>query len=792
MSVATRVRYDRDKVAAAAEGKWPEILPALVPSFNPEHANGNGQPCPNCKDGDDRFNVGSDFSKTGSCFCRVCGLGGDGFSALMKMNRWTFTQALRAVAEFLNVDPEPSASKPADKQSNRSKAPSAETLQKMPTAFEERAIREGKLEGLAAELGVSARSLRETRTGWNGEAWTNPETDASGQVVGINQRFPDGVKRAYRGHKRGLMIADRGGSILYCVEGASDTAAVIDLGLSVIGRPSANGGADYLVELLRDDPRTLFILGENDAKPDGSWPGLAGAVSIARKLGEAGVDVQVALPADGAKDVRDWKAKFPDGDFVESLDTYSLDEAETLLKYTADEAAVLGGDNDEEELDGPGEVDPPREAEEVIQSSFTVDSKCSLVHYQDAFHAYDGQRWRQKDFGAIHQNVARHLAWKYQRIGQSQIANTIAYLKAWTYLPPSTPQNSWLHKDQGYRLAVKNGLINLDTWQLEPHSRDWFSPVALPVEFDPRARCNLWSRTLETNLEGDTERINILQEFAGYLLWPTLEYQKYLTLIGEGGNGKSVFIAGLQAMLGDENVSNYSIDYLGQNRFAPIGTIGKLANLCADISEVDRLAEGVLKQLVSGDTMACDRKNLPILNVRPTAKLVFSANNLPRFRDRSSGMTRRMIIVPFNRKVSPDEAIRGMDRPEFWECELPGILNWALEGLRRLRRRNAFSDSSVCNEQMESYRLDNNPAAAFIEEMLTVSEDPSAFLVKADVYRQYRIWCENHGRRPLSDAEFGRELKRAFEGLEEGRPRINGRRKRGYFGLRMYLEPQPI
>jgi len=179
-----------------------------------------------------------------------------------------------------------------------------------------------------------------------------------------------------------------------------------------------------------------------------------------------------------------------------------------------------------------------------------------------------------------------------------------------------------------------------------------------------------------------------------------------------------------------------------------------------------------------------DRKHQSMLDVTPTAKLVFSANNLPRFTDRSSGMTRRMIIVPFNRTVPEDEKVLDMDKPEFWMSELPGILNWALEGLVRLRQKNGFTDSVETREAAEEYRLDNNPAVVFIEERLVVNEDPNSWVLKSDVYRSYRDWCTSHGRKPLGDAEFGKEVRRALN-VKDGRQRIDGVRQRVYYMLKL-------
>ena len=146
-----------------------------------------------------------------------------------------------------------------------------------------------------------------------------------------------------------------------------------------------------------------------------------------------------------------------------------------------------------------------------------------------------------------------------------------------------------------------------------------------------------------------------------------------------------------------------------------------------------------------------------------------------------------MIIVPFNREVPIDERMQGLDRPEAWTDELSGMLNWALEGLQRLLKNRSFTHSEICHETVNEYREDNNPASVFIADNLVVDEDPDSYVLKSEVYRQYRAWCQTNGRQPLCDAEFGKEVRRVHKGLDAGRKNIRGRRQQVFRGLRLLL-----
>lgn len=328
--MGTATRYDKDTVLRHASGRWPDIMAALA-AWPDSIMDGNGHPCPICRAGSDRFNVGADFAQTGTAFCRGCKLGGDGPNALQKSNGWTFAETLQRLGEYLNI--------PADEHS----APPRVTRGDVAEQCHHRAIEKEKLRPLAAELGVSIDALTRLRCGWNNETWTFPETDDAGKVVGINRRFPDGSKRHMKGHKRGLMIADEGTGTLYIVEGATDTATMIDSGCSVIARPSANGGGKLLQGYLTGQilTRDVVVVGERDKKETGIWPGLQGALSIARKLADSKHNIRIALPQEGSKDIRDWRRQHPDADLPASLQVLTIDEAAALMRdLSADSGQV--------------------------------------------------------------------------------------------------------------------------------------------------------------------------------------------------------------------------------------------------------------------------------------------------------------------------------------------------------------------------------------------------------------------------------------------------------------------
>jgi len=208
---------------------------------------------------------------------------------------------------------------------------------------------------LAAELGVSAAALGDLNVGWDpgGRFRSFPERDGDGQVIGINARHADGSKKRLYGGQSGLTYADgwdTGSGLILLVEGGSDTAALMTIGLSVVGRPSNRAGVQLLIDLLyeADIDREIVVIGERDEKDDGRWPGRDGAISTAEQLAE-GLERPVAwsLCPDGAKDARSWLGSMPTlpmarlaALFVEGLEMETVDPPFTYSAPPPDGPAV--------------------------------------------------------------------------------------------------------------------------------------------------------------------------------------------------------------------------------------------------------------------------------------------------------------------------------------------------------------------------------------------------------------------------------------------------------------------
>jgi putative DNA primase/helicase len=180
-------------------------------------------------------------------------------------------------------------------------------------------------------------------------------------------------------------------------------------------------------------------------------------------------------------------------------------------------------------------------------------------------------------------------------------------------------------------INVKNGLLNITSEELKPHSPEFLSPVQLPVVFDTSANCPAWERFVVEVFPKDAQEL--AWDMPAWLMTPDTSIQKAILLVGEGANGKSVYLAGLRTFLGRANVASETLHRLESNRFGVAQLVGKLANICPDLPSASLAGSSVFKLITGGDCITGEHKFKQPFSFIPFARLVFSANHLPRSAD---------------------------------------------------------------------------------------------------------------------------------------------------------------
>lgn len=317
-----------------------------------------------------------------------------------------------------------------------------------------------------------------------------------------------------------------------------------------------------------------------------------------------------------------------------------------------------------------------------------------------------------------------------------------------------------LTPDKGIITNVKNGLLNIVTRQLKPHTPNYVSLVQSPVEYDPNARAATWIDCVHAWMEGDeeTEKTRLLQQYAGYCLSSSMKHSKALFLVGDGGNGKSTFADTISMVIGQEGVSRIDLEDI-YGAFGLAGLIGKRLNIVEEVSG-NYYQSHKLKKLVSGEEVTINMKYKEQFKFQPQAKFIFAVNTMPQVDDSSVASERRIVAVQFNNnfRARPNTELRYHDGA--LAKELQGILNWMLDGVASLRETGEFIATSEQKKLLADYREENSSVEGFIKECLEFTDENDGDETEtADLYEAYKLYCHKDGRKHKKKISFTKELK---------------------------------
>ncbi|VUT25809.1 MAG: hypothetical protein MASP_01174 [Candidatus Methanolliviera sp. GoM_asphalt] len=335
--------------------------------------------------------------------------------------------------------------------------------------------------------------------------------------------------------------------------------------------------------------------------------------------------------------------------------------------------------------------------------------------------------------------------------------------------------------ENGY-LPLWNGILNLETLELETFSPDQIWTFKLPVKYDPKAKCPKFKKFLGEVFMGAEETIESIREQFGYCLYPQMPTQISFWWYGSGANEKTQLAEILRAMLGSKNVTHIDLRTLEHGRFDRRHLFGKLANI---IGEPDpRILEKstVFKACTGGDIIYSDVKNRDPIEFQNFSKFFIYANEYPQIADVSNAFWWRVLAVDFPNVFEGSNVVKDIGK-RIAEAELSGILNWALEGLRCLKDNNwEFIVSSKEEEAKERLVMMSNPVHAFVDAECVM--DVSAKTATVELYDRYKESCEERGIGIKSVDSFGRDLSR-IPRISKGLVRYGGKREKGWIGIRL-------
>ena len=320
-------------------------------------------------------------------------------------------------------------------------------------------------------------------------------------------------------------------------------------------------------------------------------------------------------------------------------------------------------------------------------------------------------------------------------------------------------------------IAFRNGVYDMTTEKLLPFSPDLVITNRIPWNYNEDAYNEAVDKTLNKIACNDEKIRHLLEECIGYCFYRRAELSKFFILTGEKNNGKSTFLEMVKTLLGEDNVSALDLEDMNE-RFAVASMFGKLANIGDDISDEFLHGRGVsmLKKVVSGNMVKAEFKGQDAFFFNPYVKLLFSANDIPRTKDKTGAVLRRMVIIPFNARFTKDDPdydpyiVYKLKSEEAMEY----LVQIGLDGLFDVISNNGFTDSEKVDKAIEEYNEENNPILLFIKDAEIVGR------FTKDCYKEYQSFCIENGYTQCTFSMFTRQIKQKLR-VTVKKVRISGK-----------------
>ena len=430
-------------------------------------------------------------------------------------------------------------------------------------------------------------------------------------------------------------------------------------------------------------------------------------------------------------------------------------------------------------------------AESFLADYKTANTLLTLRYWNGNWYLFTANGWKCLTQEEMKMRITGYLQRNniqaQERISQNLISDILVNLQS-DYLcglPESKYRMPcWLPGGEDARgwMSFRNGILNLNALIANPDSIPEFIPISpalfakdgVPYDYDPDATCPNWNYYLNTTFDSDEMRL-ALQMLFGYILSGETRLNVGFFWIGQGGDGKSTAAHILRKLVGESNTCCLPFGNL-KDRFSTFQLTENKLNLVEElpvISEQSNITEceKVFKLVTDGGELNIERKYQPPTKAPATVRIVYAANALPQFVDRTKGLWDRLVILPFNHRFRGTSEERSDFKREL-EKELPGICNWAIQGAQMLTSLTRFPVPEASRQMIEQHHAICDHETEFFKEWL--QEDPEGQVGKQALYNAYANEMKDSGYRAKGKSNFNAALKIAFPDITEGRYREHG------------------
>ena len=392
---------------------------------------------------------------------------------------------------------------------------------------------------------------------------------------------------------------------------------------------------------------------------------------------------------------------------------------------------------------------PPEYATDDVKSFLEKYYADGLVYLNGFFWAYSSGYWAvQHDHADVQKSIAEFY---------SSSATPAKVIKLFGMLRLSCIVKEVDFQPNTNYICFQNGALNLRSFELVPHSPHFHLRSGRPVDWDENATSPRFEQFLQDIFGKDEDRddkIQFVKEWMGLCLIPDTSFEKFVVCVGEGGNGKSVLLKLMPELVGADNVYSAPIERLG-NRRALAELAGKLLLTSSEINENSVMDDGILKQIVSGDTIEGERKYGHPFTFTPTARIMLATNHLPKLRDVTQAFFRRLVVLRFNRNFTAEEM--DLNLTAKLKTEMAGIFAVAVNGLKTLQERGQFIVPKSSEGAATEYREYSDLIKLFADDSLIQGNGER--MKPASLYALYKNWASAYGFVTENNITFGKRLK---------------------------------
>ena len=356
----------------------------------------------------------------------------------------------------------------------------------------------------------------------------------------------------------------------------------------------------------------------------------------------------------------------------------------------------------------------------------------------------------------------------YDNFDTRLLNQTFANIRYETYL-----ERNEFTLDPQY-IPVQNGILWVhqieNEWIIDigENTSELYVTSRIPTPYDPDAECPRWLKFLNEILSGQEKEIYWLQEYVGYCLYRTWNWDKVIMLLGDGDNGKSTLLEVIRALVGAENCPTIGLYDLCNGRWYLAELYLKLANIDADTATKDLENTSKFKTATGGDQIMGERKGKNPFFFNSYCKHFMSANNMPYCYDDTDAFYRRWFVIKFFEQFPEGDPRRDPQLGEKLLNELSGILNWALCGLLRLLKNNGFTNPPTTEEVKAEWNRLSNPLYAFIYSENVILDSEGIYSCQT-FYEDFIAYAKKHKLILWTKDKIGKRITHHFDFIDKKR-----------------------